>query len=101
MTSLTAPTSKPSMSSAVSPELAARVLTSRLRKSQKAKGYDLYHDDPVGFITDILDETPWTIQTEIAEAVRDYPYTAVPSCFGSGKDWIAARLVAWWVSTLS
>lgn len=24
---------------------------------------------------------------------------AVPSCFGSGKDWIAARLVAWWVAT--
>jgi hypothetical protein len=23
----------------------------------------------------------------------------VPSCFGSGKDWIAARLIAWWVST--
>lgn len=23
----------------------------------------------------------------------------MPSCFGSGKDWIAARLVAWWVST--
>ena len=23
----------------------------------------------------------------------------MPSCFGSGKDWIAARLVAWWVAT--
>lgn len=25
--------------------------------------------------------------------------TAVPSCFGSGKDWIASRLAAWWVAT--
>src|SRR6185369_8574327 len=99
MTSPTAPTSMPSMSSGISPELAARVLTQRLRRNQRAKGYPLYSNDPVGFITDILDEQPWTIQTEIAEAVRDYPYTAVPSCFGSGKDWIAARLVAWWVST--
>jgi len=33
------------------------------------------------------------------EAVRDHPYVAVPSCFGSGKDWTAARLGAWWVST--
>jgi hypothetical protein len=79
--------------------LAKQVLTERLRRNQRAKGYDLYHHDPVGFITDILDEQPWTIQTQIAEAVRDYPYTAVPSCFGSGKDWIAARVVAWWVST--
>jgi hypothetical protein len=26
-------------------------------------------------------------------------YTAVPSCFGSGKDWIASRIGTWWVST--
>lgn len=71
----------------------------RLRQRQKAKGYDLYPQDPVGFITDILDERPWSIQATIAEAVRDYPMVAVPSCFGSGKDWIAARLVCWWVAT--
>jgi hypothetical protein len=71
----------------------------RLRSRQRAKGYPLYHEDPVGFITDILDERPWSIQAQIAEAVRDHPQVAVPSCFGSGKDWIAARLVAWWVST--
>ena len=76
-----------------------RVLRERLRRSQRAKGYPLYTADPVGFITDILDENPWTIQAQIAEAVRDYPMVAVPSCFGSGKDWIAARLIAWWVST--
>lgn len=71
----------------------------RLRTRQKATSYDLYAEDPVGFITDILDERPWTIQTRIAEAVRDNPVVAVPSCFGSGKDWIAARLVCWWVAT--
>lgn len=31
--------------------------------------------------------------------MRDHPATAVPSCFGSGKSWIAARIVTWWVST--
>lgn len=71
----------------------------RLRQRQKAKGYDLYPDDPLGFIHDILDERPWTIQAQIAIALRDHPQVAVPSCFGSGKDWIAARIVAWWVST--
>jgi phage terminase large subunit len=47
----------------------------------------------------VLNERPWSIQKQIAEAVRDNPNVAVPSCFGSGKDWIAARLVAWWVQT--
>lgn len=71
----------------------------RLRLRQRAKGYDLYRNDPVGFITDILDEKPWSVQAKVAELVRDHSQVAVPSCFGSGKDWIAARLVAWWVAT--
>jgi len=99
MTSLTAPTSKPSTSGSVSPDLAASVLRARLRKSQREKGYDLYPSDPVGFIEDILEDNPWKVQKLIAEAVRDNSYVAVPSCFGSGKDWIAARLAAWWVAT--
>jgi hypothetical protein len=99
MTSLTAPTSKPSTSGSVSPDLAASVLRLRLRRNQRAKGYDLYTQDPVGFITDILDEEPWSIQERIARSVKEHPQTAVPSCFGSGKDWIAARLICWWVAT--
>lgn len=71
----------------------------RIRNRQKASGYDLFGQDPVGFIRVILDERPWSIQTVIAEAVRDHRYVSVPSCFGSGKDWIAARIGAWWVST--
>ena len=31
--------------------------------------------------------------------MRDHPNVAVPSCFGSGKDWIAARIGLWWVAT--
>lgn len=74
-------------------------LRTRLRERQRAAGYDLYRDDPVGFIRDILGEEVWGRQREIAESVRDNPNTAVPSCFGSGKSWIAARIVAWWVAT--
>jgi len=76
-----------------------RELRKRLRERQRAKGYDLFTEDPVGFIELILDERPWTIQAQIAVALRDHPQVAVPSCFGSGKDWIAARIVCWWVST--
>ena len=70
-----------------------------MRTRQRAKGYDLFTDDPDGFIRVILGERPWSIQTRIAQSVRDNPNTAVPSCFGSGKDWIAARIIAWWVAT--
>jgi len=71
----------------------------RVRTRQKAKGYPDFTNDPVGFIRVILEDRPWTIQTRIAESVRDNTNTAVPSCFGSGKDWIAARLALWWTAT--
>ena len=74
-------------------------LRRRLRARQRERGYDAYLADPVGFIRDILGEQPWSIQARIAETVRDTRYVAVPSCFGSGKDWIASRLGAWWVAT--
>jgi hypothetical protein len=74
-------------------------LRRRLQSRQKASGYDLYRDDPVGFIEDILGEKVWGRQREIANAVRDHSNVAVPSCFGSGKSWISARIVAWWVAT--
>jgi hypothetical protein len=74
-------------------------LRKRLRERQRATDYDLYRDDPVGFIRDILDESPWSIQEPIAESVLTHPNTAFPSCFGSGKDWIASRIGLWWVAT--
>jgi hypothetical protein len=70
-----------------------------LRQLARADGYRDYRTDPVGFITDLLEEQPWTIQKAIAESVMANRYTAVPSCFGSGKDWIASRIGAWWVAT--
>jgi hypothetical protein len=74
-------------------------LRRRIRSRQRAKGYEAFATDPVGFIRVILDEQPWSIQTRIALSVRDNVNTAVPSCFGSGKDWIAARIALWWVAT--
>jgi phage terminase large subunit len=70
-----------------------------LRAIAAVDGYADYIDRPVEFIREILDEDPWSDQVRIAESGRDNPQTAVPSCFGSGKDWIAARLGVWWVCT--
>ena len=71
----------------------------RIRTRQRVSGYDAFTDDPIGFIRVILDEHPWSIQERIALSVRDNINTAFPSCFCSGKDWIAARLAVWWVAT--
>lgn len=58
--------------------------------------FEVYADDPVGFIREVLGEEPWARQVEIAEAVRDGAQVAVRSCHGAGKDWLGARLALWW-----
>lgn len=93
------------MNDELSPRLSAAISAARsdpnqvLRDLGRLDGYDDYVDRPVEFIREILGEKPWSIQARIAESVRDNMSTAVPSCFGSGKDWIASRLATWWVAT--
>ena len=58
-----------------------------------------YQEDPVGFVQNALGETLWSKQKEILESVRDNKRTAVPACHAPGKSHIAARAVAWWVSS--
>lgn len=58
-----------------------------------------YQNDPVSFVQEALDETLWSKQKEILESVRDNKRTAVPACHAPGKSHIAARAVAWWVSS--
>lgn len=70
-----------------------------LREELKPDWYAPYRHNPVGFVEDILGEHLWSKQRQIIQAVHDHKNVAVPSCFGAGKSWIAARVVAWWVST--
>lgn len=56
-----------------------------------------YLSNPAKWVRERLDERPWSKQIEIMDSVRDNRHTAVPSCFGSGKSWTAARLTAWWI----
>jgi hypothetical protein len=55
--------------------------------------------DPVRWMERRLGAFLWSVQREIAAAVRDHRRVAVHSCFESGKSWLAARLVAWWLDT--
>lgn len=58
---------------------------------------DAYAHDPALWARDKLGEHLWSKQVEIAESVRDRRLTAVQSCHGTGKSFVASRLTAWWL----
>lgn len=68
------------------------------RAAARNRGYDRYVDDPIGFVRDVLHESPWSKQREVAESVRDNRHTGVRSSHATGKSFIASRLAAWWLS---
>lgn len=53
--------------------------------------------DPVGWVGQRLGEHLWSKQREIITSVRDHRRTAVHSAHETGKSFVAARLVAWWL----
>lgn len=58
-----------------------------------------YRDNPVGFVRDVLGEDPWDVQERIMRAVWSDRRVVVPSCYASGKTWVAARIVMAWTAT--
>lgn len=60
---------------------------------------DPHVNDPVGWIESKLRAETWSGQRAIANAVVEHRHVAVPSAHGVGKDWIAAALACWWLST--
>jgi hypothetical protein len=58
-----------------------------------------YQDDPVGFARDILGIELTEVQAEIAHSIRDNPQTSVAACYASGKTFLAAVLLLWWLYT--
>lgn len=57
----------------------------------------LWLQDPAAWVADRLGEHIWSRQIEIAASVRDNRLTAVQSCHGAGKSYLASRLTAWWL----
>lgn len=41
----------------------------------------------------------WSKQVTIANSVRDHRHTAVHSCHGPGKSWLAAGIMGWWIDS--
>ena len=55
--------------------------------------------DLAAWVSTRLDEHLWTKQREVAESVTAHRRTAVQSCHGVGKSYLASRTVAWWLDT--
>jgi hypothetical protein len=54
--------------------------------------------DPVRWVRDELDEHTWSVQRKIMRSVLENRDTAVQSCHGIGKSYIASRIAAWWIA---
>lgn len=74
-------------------------LARQLRGEKEVSRFARWADDPNGFMTEGLHERPWSKQREIADSVLAHRKTAVQSCHGSGKSYIASRLVCWWIAS--
>lgn len=53
--------------------------------------------DPVWWVEKVLGDHPWPKQCEVLRSVRDNKESAVRSCHGIGKSWIAARVALWFL----
>lgn len=74
------------------------MLTAGLQK--RASGVNArYIDKPAEFIKERLKAHLWSKQIEICNSVATNRHTAVRSCHGVGKSFIAARIAAWWVAS--
>lgn len=71
-------------------------LLERGEQARDLSDFEPYGEDPIGFVREILGDDPWSVQEEIAEAVREHRKTAVVGCNALGKDWMCARIACWW-----
>lgn len=76
-----------------------RMYVDSLLSQQLDNPWRKYRTDPVRFVEEGLQETLWSKQREILASVRDNKRTVVPACHAPGKSHIAARAIAWWVSS--
>lgn len=58
-----------------------------------------YGAHPVRWVQERLNQTVWSKQREILNAVRDHRRVAVRSGHGVGKSWTAALVACWWLDT--
>lgn len=55
--------------------------------------------DPAAWCQERTSAHLWTRQRDVLASVRDHRHTAVHSCHGIGKSFVAAQAVAWWLDS--
>jgi hypothetical protein len=57
--------------------------------------FELYQDDPIGFVEDVLGAELWDKQRELLEAIRDIEIVQVRSATGVGKTFALGHAAVW------
>jgi phage terminase large subunit len=70
----------------------------RYSRKQKLQRVESVIRDPSSFARTMLGHTIWSKQEEILHSVARFPKTAVKACHASGKTFIAAAAVLWWIT---
>ena len=78
----------------VANEQAAAAYLLRMRERQRA----MQSMSSADFIQSEMREHMWSKQIEVAEALDAHRHVAVHSAHGTGKSWLAARLIARWIA---
>lgn len=83
----------------ISERLEEKTTLSFTRQGRSVAIFPEYKWDPVGFCRDILGVELWIAQQEVAQLVATHPRVSVAACYASGKTFLAACLVLWWLFT--
>lgn len=76
------------------------LLGARLREQEgEWKPLIEFENDPVGLAKKILGVRLWGKQRKILRALINHPRVSVAACYGSGKTFLAAVAVIWWMLT--
>lgn len=78
-------------------ELKQQIAKAKAAREAGRRGAAHYRANPADWVSDKLGEHLWSKQIQITESVRDVRRTAVQSCHGVGKSFVASRLTAWWL----
>lgn len=74
-----------------------REMERRASKRRPAAAFPQYRDDPLGFISDVLDASLTPQQVAVVEAMQRPPYRVLASSGHSvGKSFLGACLATWW-----
>lgn len=76
-----------------------RIPSNHLAQLEMQLSREVWQTSPDLWIEERCREFVWSKQREICESVVRNRRTAVPSCHGPGKSFIASRLAAWWIDT--